>query len=69
VRLNREENDQSPDGNRYDLREVRNGALTTTALIDKKSGRVWLWTDYHDKLGNKSSGFLEEDETPKPDNQ
>jgi hypothetical protein len=69
VHLNREENDQSPDGNRYDLREVRNGALTTTGLINKKSGRVWLWTDYHDKLGNKSSGFLEEEETPKPDNQ
>jgi hypothetical protein len=27
---------------RYELHEVRNGMLTTTALLDNQTGRVWI---------------------------
>jgi hypothetical protein len=59
--------DQVPSAGRFELRDVRNGPLFTTAMIDTKSGRVWVWIQYHDKNGKEtSSGFLEEDITPKP---
>lgn len=50
---------------RYEVRDIRNGAVTTTALIDKRTGRVWVWT----KLSNGQTEFLEEEVTPRPDHE
>jgi hypothetical protein len=56
------------DQNRYELREVRNGALSTTALLDTRRGRVWIWTKLTDKNGAATgrSGFFEEEVSPDP---
>jgi len=29
--------------NRYELRDVRNGSIVTSAIFDKQTGRVWTW--------------------------
>jgi len=55
--------DAARPSDRFELREVRNGSLATTAMIDKRSGRIWIWTKYSDGR----SGFLEEDVTPQPE--
>ncbi len=53
---------------RYELRELRNGGLSTSALLDKKTGKVWVWTELteHGKKVGKSA-FLSEDVVPEPE--
>jgi hypothetical protein len=36
---------------RFDLREIHNGSLTSTALLDKSTGAVWVWTALTDSNG------------------
>ena len=52
---------------RYELREIRNGAFIGTALLDKQTGRVWtLGTT--SKGGQVTSGsFVEVPVIPKPE--
>lgn len=54
--------------NEFELHEVRNGTLITTALLDRKTGRVWIWTKFTDakKLGGPDSAFMEEQVVPRP---
>jgi hypothetical protein len=54
---------------RYDLRELRNGTVSTAAIIDKKTGRVWIWTNIIDNNGKKTgkSAFLSEEVIPEPE--
>lgn len=49
--------------NRYDPREVRNGSIATTAIFDKQTGQVWVWTELTEKNGKKTgrSAFVAED--------
>lgn len=53
---------------RYELREIRNGPLSTSAIIDKKTGKVWIWTEVTNN-GKKTgkSAFLSEDVIPEPE--
>lgn len=53
---------------RYDLRELRNGALSTSAIIDKKTGKVWVWTEITSN-GKKTgkTAFLSEEVIPEPE--
>jgi hypothetical protein len=53
---------------RYELREIRNGPLSTSAMIDKKTGRVWVWTEVTNN-GKKTgrTAFLSEDVIPEPE--
>jgi hypothetical protein len=57
---------ESPD--RYDLRELHNGALSTSAMIDKKTGKVWIWTSLTEN-GKKTgkTAFLSEEVVPEPE--
>ena len=52
----------------FDLHEVRNGTVITTALLNRRTGRVWIWTKVTDaqKTGGPESAFLEETIIPKP---
>jgi|HubBroStandDraft_4_1064222.scaffolds.fasta_scaffold231736_2 hypothetical protein len=54
---------------RYELRELRNGAVSTSAMIDKKTGKVWIWTNLTDNNGKKTgkSAFLSEEVIPEPE--
>jgi hypothetical protein len=70
LQFNREDNNRPSDGERYELRDLRIGTDMRTGMIDRRSGRVWIWTQYRDQKGNYTgSSFLEEEETPKPDSQ
>ena len=52
----------------FELHQVRNGPLMTTALLDRKTGRVWIWTKITDakKVGGPESAFVEEEVIPQP---
>ena len=64
AKVNRGVEWQSSSADRFEIRDLRNGPVVSTALVDRKSGRVWVW-----KTGAKeSSAFFEEDVIPKPDN-
>lgn len=57
---------------RFDLRDVRNGNVVTSAIFDRQTGRVWVWTNIKGKNGNNESAFMAEDvysytRSPKPD--
>ncbi len=54
---------------RYDLRELHNGAVSTSAMIDRKTGKVWIWTNLMDNNGKKTgkSAFLSEEVVPEPE--
>lgn len=48
--------------NRFELRDVRNGNTITSAIFDKQTGRVWVWTVLTGKDGKKTgSAFISED--------
>jgi hypothetical protein len=49
-------------GDRYELRDVRNGPVVTTGIIDRRSGQIWIWT----KGPNGKTYFLQEDMIPEP---
>ena len=50
-----ERQEQLSPTDRYDLRDLHNGMKTTTAILDKRTGRVWIWTELTDNKG-KSTG-------------
>ena len=52
----------------FELHEVRNGPLMTTALLNRRTGRVWIWTKLTDskKTGGPDSAFIEEAVIPRP---
>jgi hypothetical protein len=52
----------------FELHEVRNGPLITTALLDRRTGRVWIWTKFAGakKIGLPESAFVEEKVIPQP---
>jgi hypothetical protein len=54
---------------RYDLRELHNGVLSTSAMIDKKTGKVWIWTNITDNNGKKTgkTAFLSEEAIAEPE--
>lgn len=53
---------QADNSDRYELRDIRNGNLVTSAIFDKKTGRVWVWTTLTGKNGQKTgSAFVSED--------
>jgi hypothetical protein len=59
------------NADRYELRDVRNGNIATSAILDRQTGRVWVWTNTKGKNGNESS-FVAENvysfvQSPKPD--
>jgi hypothetical protein len=59
------------NADRYELRDVRNGNVVTSAILDRQTGRVWVWTNTKGKNGNESS-FMAENvysyvQSPKPD--
>ena len=53
---------------RYDLHDLRNGNIATSAILDRKTGRVWIWTKCSDCKGLEqgSSRFSEEKLVPNP---
>jgi hypothetical protein len=52
---------------RYDLHDLRNGNVATSAILDRKTGRVWVWTAITDSRGVKTkTEFTEEDLVPTP---
>jgi hypothetical protein len=55
------------DQSRFEIHDVRNGNLATSAILDKKTGRVWLWTSVTNERGVKTkSEFEEEKLDPSP---
>jgi hypothetical protein len=62
---------QSHEVDRYELRDVRNGAVTSSAILDKKTGKVWIWNNVTDEKGRKTgkSAFVSEEVSPEPDNR
>jgi hypothetical protein len=60
---------ETSDVNRYDLHDLHNGNLLTAAILDRQTGRVWIWTSLTDNKGAKTgkSAFLEEKLVPNPD--
>ncbi len=56
---------------RYELKDLHNGPTSTTALIDRRTGRVWVWTNFTDNKGQKTgkTEFLSEDVVPDPESQ
>ena len=58
------------DMSRYDVHDLRNGNVATSAILDRHTGKVWIWTNLTDDKGAKTgkSAFVEEDVVPKPDN-
>ena len=55
------------DASRYDLHDLRNGNIATSAILDRKTGRVWVWTSVTNSKGEKAkSEFVEEDLVPSP---
>jgi hypothetical protein len=60
------------DLDRYELRDVRNGNVITSAIFDRQTGRVWVWTSVKGKNGSDESYFMAEEvlsytRSPKPD--
>jgi len=51
---------------RYELHDMRNGPLTSTALLDRQTGRVWVWTETTDKKGRKVGDYLSQVEVSPP---
>ncbi|HZL68335.1 MAG TPA: hypothetical protein VFC29_13510 [Candidatus Limnocylindrales bacterium] len=49
-------------GDRYELRDVRNGSVVITGIIDRQTGRIWIWKE--GLRGN--TFFLQEDMIPDP---
>ncbi len=47
---------------RYELHDVRNGNVVTSALLDKQTGKVWIRS-----TGKSGSAFMAEDVLPPPD--
>jgi hypothetical protein len=57
---------QSHDA-RYDLHDLRNGNVATSAILDRQTGRVWIWSSITDRKGVKTkSEFVEEELSPSP---
>jgi hypothetical protein len=59
------------NADRYELHDVRNGTVVSSAIFDRQTGRVWVWTNMKGKNGAESA-FIAEDvysyiESPKPD--
>ena len=54
------------DSNRYDLHDLRNGNIATSAILDRKTGRVWIWSKCSDCKGPEKSFFSEEQLVPSP---
>jgi hypothetical protein len=54
------------DAERYDLHDLRNGSLATSAILDRKTGRVWIWSKCSDCKGPEKSSFVEEKLVPTP---
>jgi hypothetical protein len=57
---------------RYELRDVHNGSTSTSAIFDRRTGRVWIWTNLTGKSGKSESAFVAEDvysytDSPIPD--
>ena len=42
---------QSMDTGRYELHDIRNGKVATSAMVDRQTGRVWIWTTVTSKSG------------------
>jgi hypothetical protein len=53
---------------RYDLHDLRNGNIATSAILDRKTGRVWEWTYSVDKFG-RTNYFVEDELHPNPNGQ
>jgi hypothetical protein len=52
---------------RYELRELRNGTLSTSAILDKQTGEVWVWTNItRDGKETGKSAFVAEEVSPPP---
>jgi hypothetical protein len=52
---------------RYDMHDLRNGNVATSEILDRKTGRVWIWTTMTDSKGVKTkTEFIEEDLVPNP---
>jgi hypothetical protein len=56
---------------RFQLNELHNGPVSTSAVLDKKTGRIWVWTNVTDQGGKKTGKtlFLSEDVTPEPESK
>lgn len=53
---------QTEGKDRYELRDIRNGNTISSAIFDKETGRVWVWTTLAGKSGQKTgSAFISED--------
>lgn len=53
---------------RYELRELHNGPLSTSALLDKRTGKIWVWKEM--TMNGKKTGsteFASETVTPEPE--
>lgn len=48
------------DSNRYELRDIHDGEISGTALLDKRTGKVWAWHSGAD-------WFHEVEVSPEPD--
>lgn len=51
---------RQPVPDRYELRDIHNARVATSAVIDKQTGKVWVWTD---------AGFVQEDFVPEPESK
>ncbi len=54
---------KSVPADRYELHDLRNGNVATSALIDRQTGKVWVWST----SGKGVTHFISEDVIPSPD--
>jgi hypothetical protein len=61
--------EKKSEANRYELHDLHNGPISTSAIIDKKSGKVWVWTTLTDNRGKQTgkSYFASEEVSPEPE--
>jgi gas vesicle protein len=55
---------------RYELRDLRNGNVSTSAMLDKQTGKVWVWKNItRDGKATGKTAFLSEEVSPRPDDK
>lgn len=52
------------DSTRYELRDIHDGSISRSALLDKRTGKIWAW---HSVSSSVKGWLLEEDIVPEPD--
>jgi hypothetical protein len=54
---------RASESDRFDIHEIRNGPVMTSALFDRRTGKVWIWS----KGKNGNTSFFQEDVIPEPE--